>query len=164
LWTQSKNDRLAFTRTQHRVSHPLLCVVKAMVAWAIETAGLPQHWPFLSFDATPGPEGRAVHVITRADIAEVLKAASRGTGLDPDEYSTHSLRIGGATHLHHAGAPDTYIMYMGNWKSNTFRQYCRGAARRMDYQEAMVKLQLVMRRDMMLRAQGPSRGGFGQQQ
>ena len=83
LVTLSKNDRLAFTRTQYRVGHPLLCVVKAMVAWAMETMGLPQHWPFVSFDATPGQEGRAGHVITRADIAEVLKAASRGTGLDP---------------------------------------------------------------------------------
>lgn len=161
--TQSKNDRLAFTRTQYRLSHPSLCVVKAMVAWAIEMAGLPDHWPFLSLDATLGQNGRAGRVITQEDIAEVLKAASRGTGLDPDEYSTHSLRIGGATHLHHAGAPDTYIMYMANWKSNTFRQYCRGAARRMDYQEAMVKLRLVMSRDRMLRAQGPGRGGFGQQ-
>jgi hypothetical protein len=41
--TKSKNDRLAFTRTQYRVSHPFLCVVKALVAWAIATAGLPQH-------------------------------------------------------------------------------------------------------------------------
>lgn len=160
---KSKNDRLAFTRTQYRVSHPFLCVVKALVAWAIATAGLPQHWPFLSLDGVPGPRERAAHVVTRKDISEVLKAASSGVNMDPGEYATHSLRIGGATHLHHAGAPDTYIMYMGNWRSNTFRRYCRGGPRRMEYQEAMIKLRLVMQKDVMLRAQDTSRGGFGQQ-
>jgi hypothetical protein len=153
--TRSKNDRRPFTREMHRVSHPFLCVVKAVVAWAVETKDLPKHWPFLSLDSSPGPDGRAARVITRSDIADILKASSRGLGMNPEDYSTHSLRIGGATHLFHSGAPDQYIMYMGNWRSPTFRQYCRAATRRTGYQESMVKLRLVMRKDFFLQARQP---------
>lgn len=95
----------------------------------MEKKDLPKNWHFLSLDSSPGPDGRAAGVITRSDVADSLKASSRGLGVNPEDYSTHSIRIGGATHLFHSVAPDKYIMYMVNWRSPTFRQYCRAATK-----------------------------------
>ena len=43
--------------------------------------------------------------------------------LDPNRYSTHSLRIGGASALAAAGHPDWFIKKMGRWKSLAFLMY-----------------------------------------
>ena len=44
-------------------------------------------------------------------------------GLDPQLYSIHSLRIGGASHAHHKGAKPIDIKRHGGWQSDTFWQY-----------------------------------------
>lgn len=46
-------------------------------------------------------------------------------GLNPAEYGTHSLRIGGASALFAAGANDTVIRTMGRWSSDIHRLYVR---------------------------------------
>ena len=46
-------------------------------------------------------------------------------GEDPSEFSTHSLRIGGATALFAAGATETVIRTMGRWSSDIYRLYTR---------------------------------------
>ena len=43
----------------------------------------------------------------------------------PSDYSSHSLRIGGATMLAAAGFTDSEIMLLGRWNSNCFRMYTR---------------------------------------
>ena len=42
---------------------------------------------------------------------------------DPEEYSSHSLRRGGANFLFLQGATETEIMKWGRWTSNTFLKY-----------------------------------------
>ena len=46
-------------------------------------------------------------------------------GEGAEGYSTHSLRIGGATALFAAGATETVIRTMGRWSSDIHRLYVR---------------------------------------
>ena len=46
-------------------------------------------------------------------------------GENPDDFGTHSLRIGGATALFAAGATPTVIRTMGRWSSDCYRLYVR---------------------------------------
>ena len=46
-------------------------------------------------------------------------------GESPEGYSTHSLRIGGATALFAQGANETVIRTMGRWSSDLHRLYVR---------------------------------------
>ena len=58
---------------------------------------------------------------------EVIKRVARECGADPDRYSCHSLRIGGATVLAAANFPDYIIQNMGRWKSLAFLHYLHWA-------------------------------------
>ena len=49
----------------------------------------------------------------------------RSVGLNPEEFGTHSMRIGGATALFAAGADPTVIRTMGRWSSDIYRLYVR---------------------------------------
>ena len=59
------------------------------------------------------------------DVAVTVKNLMQRIGECPVRYSTHSLRIGGATALADAGCPDVIIQTMGRWSSTCYRLYCR---------------------------------------
>ena len=54
-----------------------------------------------------------------------IKRLMVAVGENPDEFATHSLRIGGATALFAAGANETVIRTMGRWSSDLHRLYVR---------------------------------------
>ncbi|EGZ08169.1 hypothetical protein PHYSODRAFT_434634, partial [Phytophthora sojae] len=56
-------------------------------------------------------------------VSSVIKRAASRMGLDPARFSTHSVRIGGATALVNAGADRLMIKLMGRWLSNAFEDY-----------------------------------------
>jgi len=56
-----------------------------------------------------------------------IKKVAKVCGLPPHRFSTHSLRIGGASILAAAGVPDYVIQKMGRWKSLAFLTYIRMA-------------------------------------
>ena len=58
-------------------------------------------------------------------ILAIIKRIIVAVGDDPDQYGTHSLRIGGATALFAAGANETVIRTMGRWSSDIHRLYVR---------------------------------------
>ena len=58
-------------------------------------------------------------------ILQVIKNIMRAVGEDPNDFGTHSLRIGGATALFAAGANETVIRTMGRWSSDIHRLYVR---------------------------------------
>lgn len=64
-------------------------------------------------------------MITREMVSDVLKQAARDLGDPIDEYSSHSLRRGGATALYSKGYSREEIMYMGRWKSDTWLRYAK---------------------------------------
>ena len=58
-------------------------------------------------------------------INTMIKSLMRAIGENPDEFATHSMRIGGATALFAAGANETVIRTMGRWSSDLHRLYVR---------------------------------------
>ena len=58
-------------------------------------------------------------------INHAIKTLMAAIGENPDEFSTHSMRIGGATALFAAGANETVIRTMGRWSSDMHRLYVR---------------------------------------
>jgi len=60
------------------------------------------------------PDGR---MVTRDDIDDVIKATATQLGLAPSDFSTHSLRVGGATHLASRGVPADTLRCWGRWQS-----------------------------------------------
>ncbi|EGZ11851.1 hypothetical protein PHYSODRAFT_516697, partial [Phytophthora sojae] len=56
-------------------------------------------------------------------VSKIIKHAAASNGFEPNRYSTHSVRIGGATALLNAGADRLVIKLMGRWLSNAFEDY-----------------------------------------
>lgn len=51
-----------------------------------------------------------------------IKRAALDEGLDASRFSTHSVRIGGATKLLNAGADRLVIKVLGRWLSSCFEE------------------------------------------
>ncbi|ETI54780.1 hypothetical protein F443_02479 [Phytophthora nicotianae P1569] len=60
---------------------------------------------------------------TSADVATALKATATSAGVSAANYSTHSIRIGGATALLTGEASRLSIKLLGRWLSNCFEHY-----------------------------------------
>ena len=75
----------------------------------------------------PGPifVDAAKTPITRDKFAHYLKLCLQLAGLSPNNYTTHSLRIGRATQLAMEGVSETIIKTTGRWKSNAYTKYIR---------------------------------------
>ena len=58
-------------------------------------------------------------------VAYAIKYVAVLHQFNPERFSTHSLRYGGATTLAAAGLPDCWIQNYGRWKSLTFLQYIK---------------------------------------
>lgn len=92
---------------------------------------------------------RRGNAVTGDDLSRACKIAAAACGLNPDDYASHSLRIGGASALAAAGFHDWEIAILGRWTSMTFLRYLRmgveklsGAAARM----ARTNLRALLRR------------------
>ena len=63
--------------------------------------------------------------LTYESLLAWVKRLMASVGENPDEFGTHSLRIGGATALFAMGADPTVIRTMGRWSSDCYRLYVR---------------------------------------
>jgi hypothetical protein len=103
-------------RYHHKSGDSILCPVRA-ARWILKGAsahGTQPDEPALS----AGHGG-----ITSEEVARTIKTSARSMGLDPGRFSTHSVRIGGATTLLNAGADRLVIKLLGRWLSNSFEAY-----------------------------------------
>ena len=71
-------------------------------------------------------------------LTKHLKETAVRLGFNPVFFSSHSLRIGGASALAAAGVPDYIIQTMGRWKSLVFLEYIRLASSA--YNAALAKM------------------------
>ena len=78
--------------------------------------------PFLAFRGDPTLGFKPFWLKYRYFV-DKIKATASECGFDPKLFSSHSLRIGGATILAAAGLPNHYIQTMGRWKSLAFLAY-----------------------------------------
>lgn len=102
-----------------RVSHPLLCAVRAV---ELHFAQLPASRLEQAF-RTPDPSGSSPLEYTQ--YSAVLKRLCGLSGLNPDLFSSHSLRRGGATYLLMAGSSIQEIKTRGDWASDCVYLYLR---------------------------------------
>ncbi|KAE9031060.1 hypothetical protein PR002_g9735 [Phytophthora rubi] len=61
--------------------------------------------------------------IRKSEVSIFLKEAAKRLQLNPDDYATHSIRIGGACALLAAGKSELVIRLMGRWASWCFTVY-----------------------------------------
>ena len=61
--------------------------------------------------------------ISSSALVSVIKKLAKSMGMDPNLYSSHSVRIGGATVLLNAGCHPLIIKLLGRWLSNCFESY-----------------------------------------
>ncbi len=61
--------------------------------------------------------------ITYKAFLRKIKQLAAASGLNPDEYATHSFRIGGATFAYQAGVPLQLIQLQGDWQSLAILRY-----------------------------------------
>ncbi|KAE8913471.1 hypothetical protein PF003_g3141 [Phytophthora fragariae] len=104
-------------RFHFRSGDAVLCPVKAArwIKKAATTLKTNENHPALSMSAAKG--------VNSKDMANIVKSAARAAGLDPARFSTHSVRIGGATSLLNSGADRLVLKVMGRWLSNAFEAY-----------------------------------------
>lgn len=112
----SKTDRLG---NGHQISFPRdsgspqVRILHELLLWALMARSLVND-PFTSFRLG---EGGKLITLTRSRVSNCIKASVLRFGLNPAFFSTHSLRITGATRLRAAGVSDQTIMRMGRWVS-----------------------------------------------
>ncbi|KAE8968658.1 hypothetical protein PR001_g27724 [Phytophthora rubi] len=94
----------------------VICPVRA-ARWVLKAA--------IAFGTNPGGPALSMRKrgISAEDISKTIKRAASRSGLDPARFSTHSVRIGGATALLNAGADRLVIKLLGRWLSNAFEDY-----------------------------------------
>lgn len=103
-------------------SDELTCPVRSVRAW-INYGKLKSGPLFRSTDRGVGP-GR----LSTRTVARIVKEAVEAAGLDPNEYSGHSLRAGLATSAAKAGKPERIILKHGRWKTrDLLDRYVRDA-------------------------------------
>ena len=68
--------------------------------------------------------------ITKHGVDQLVKQLMAAVGENPDQFGSHSMRIGGATALFAAGADPTVIRTMGRWTSDIYRLHVRACFER----------------------------------
>jgi site-specific recombinase XerD len=102
--------------------HAATCPVRAWRAW-LAAAGISDGPAFRAVDRH-GNVGTGR--LSDRTVARVVKRAAERAGLDPAEFSGHSLRSGLAVAAAQAGVTEQLIMEQGRWKSPTVvRTYVR---------------------------------------
>jgi ethanolamine utilization protein EutA (predicted chaperonin) len=100
---------------QRKAGDKVICPVRA-ARWVLKAArafGTRADDPALSTQ----------HGITSEEIARIVKQAAQDAGLDPERFSTQSVRIGGAIALLNSGADRLVIKLLGRWLANVYEAY-----------------------------------------
>lgn len=103
-----------------------LCPVAAMRAW-LDAADIRSGAVFRSIDRWGHVRGAR---LTDRDVARIVKRLAEAAGLDPRQFSGHSLRAGFVTSAATAGVPEWQIQEVTGHKSaQVLRRYIRDAGR-----------------------------------
>ncbi len=122
--------------------HIAFCVVRDAFRWA-QFARPRGRDAFISFRNQWGLEYEEYNA--------AIKLTATRMDFQPERYSTHAIRIGGASALAAAGLPDWQIKKLGRWKSLAFLEYIQTALTSMRMaQLAMVNPRLFSVKDTRL--------------
>ncbi|ETM49700.1 hypothetical protein L914_06107 [Phytophthora nicotianae] len=103
-------------RTMRASGDLIICPVKALKAIYKARKATATTSPYLCAD------------LSAVLVAKALKETAKAIGVPEDRYSTHSVRIGGATDLLSGQASSIAIKPLGRWLSNCYEQYPTQAA------------------------------------
>lgn len=114
----AKNDQFGrgAWRTMHASGDKMICPVHAFKHIIEAKKTISTNSPYLCGE------------LSAEDVSTTLKATARSIGVPEANYSTHSIRIGGATALLSGEASSIAIKLLGRWLSNCFEQYPTQAA------------------------------------
>ncbi|RLN78794.1 hypothetical protein BBJ28_00023541 [Nothophytophthora sp. Chile5] len=109
------------SRMLSRSGHPFLCPVFGALILLQARQNLPVNVPAAVYTNRCGRPA----CIATADVAEAIMRAATKIGSDPRQFSSHSLRAGGATHMYLSGTDALTIQFHGRWVSDAFKTYTR---------------------------------------
>ena len=69
--------------------------------------------------------GRSLKPILAAHFNRFFKSCITTVGLEPDSFSSHSFRQGGATFAFNCSAPTEFIKAQGDWRSDAYLVYLK---------------------------------------
>lgn len=69
------------------------------------------------------PHHNKLIVLTQQVYGELLKLYLQKVGVNPDAFTTHSVRKGSASTMFHSGLSQQHIKMHGTWKSSCFERY-----------------------------------------
>ena len=126
FFRSSKNDQTkrGCTRNLSRSGIKHFCPVIA--AWGLRDASRTIHMfdecaPLCLYRG----RGGLAHQVSISIMSGALKKAAFLCNKDPIDYSSHSLRSGGATEMFLGGCSDTTVQLFGRWKSDAYKAYIR---------------------------------------
>ena len=76
--------------------------------------------PLFCYPSPAGPRP-----ITHRTFVSYLRQCLPKLGLDPSQYSGHSLRCGGTSFAMQCGVPTEWIKLQGDWASDAYERYLR---------------------------------------
>lgn len=103
------------------IAHIPGSILDPVAAWdrlVANTANADSQGPSFVFHTANG-----YTTLTHSTLVKYIKSLVYKVGLDPTQYSGHSLRRGGCTFAFQAGVPVDLIRQHGDWKSNAYQQY-----------------------------------------
>lgn len=115
------------TNQHHSYLHsiPLSCLPVASLCPVLAYSHMLQLLPALPDDPAFGLPSKSelISPLTKSDIDSMFRKVVLQCGLNPLNYSFHSLRRGGASLASAAGCSDSDICAIGNWASSCYRGY-----------------------------------------
>ena len=86
--------------------------------------------PWESASSTPLFREHGTEPLRDDTVLHLIREIVAICGENPEEFGTHSMRIGGATALFAAGADMTVVRTMGRWSSDIYHLYVRACFER----------------------------------
>ncbi|CAC5355478.1 unnamed protein product [Mytilus coruscus] len=118
-WFYAKWDAyFAFTKDLHINELEALSVVLAAIRWGKTW----QNKKVIVYSDNMATVGRLTP-LTYSKFLSRLKQSLSHIGINPDKYSGHSFRRGGASFALECGIPTELIQSQGDWKSDAYKRY-----------------------------------------
>jgi len=117
----------------------LLCPVRAVTQWMmLRQQFLPKNANKLLFWTI---KGKLASPLSASALDNKFKQLVKLVlGLDPADYSIHTLRRSGCTALHQAGVSDATLKAMGRWASLAFLRYIVITLDSIEFAQAAIKV------------------------
>ncbi|OWZ10573.1 hypothetical protein PHMEG_00016566 [Phytophthora megakarya] len=108
-------------RMLNRSGHSYLCPEFGAICLLKANHGLPPGIPAAVFINSRS----RLDCVSSSSLARSIRQAAARLGNNPLEFSVHSLRAGGATHMYRTGVDTLTIQFHGRWAFDTLKHYTR---------------------------------------